>query len=106
MELYTGVCQSEPVSVLVGCITRLEKWPRAKNDDAPFFTPQVCAERALAADPHHLPAVYVLASVLEADNRIDAAIELLRSHLNHQSTSQLHLMLADLLGKDKLKWIR
>ena len=74
-----------------------------KNGDAPFFTPQVCAERALAADPHHLPAVYVLASVLEADNRIDAAIELLRSHLNHQSTSQLHLMLADLLGKERLK---
>ena len=60
---------------------------------------KACAEKALRADPNHLPAVYVLGSILEAENDLQGAITLLRSQLNHHSTSKLHLMLADLLGK-------
>jgi len=61
---------------------------------------KACAEKALNADPNHLPAVYVLASILEAESHLEGAVVLLKSQLNsHSNTSKLHLMLADLLGK-------
>ena len=38
-------------------------------------------EKALAADPNHLPAVYLLAKILEQESNIEAAIELLKKQL-------------------------
>ena len=38
-------------------------------------------EKALAVDPNHLPAVYLLAKILEQEANIDAAIELLKKQL-------------------------
>ena len=72
------------------------------QDPLQLSTPKakVCAEKALAADPAHLPAVYVLANILEADNELQQAINLLTSNLAHHSTSKLHKMLADLYGKN------
>ena len=72
------------------------------QDPLQLSTPKakVCAEKALAADPTHLPAVYVLANILEVDNELQQAINLLTSNLAHHSTSKLHKMLADLYGKN------
>jgi anaphase-promoting complex subunit 7 len=56
-------------------------------------------EKALATDPHYLPAVYLLSEILEQEVDTEKAIELLRKQLNHQSTGKLHQMLADLLAK-------
>ena len=38
-------------------------------------------EKALAADPNHLPAVYLLAKILEQEMKLEAAIELLRKQV-------------------------
>ena len=38
-------------------------------------------EKALAADPNHLPAVYLLAKILEQEMNLEAAIDLLRKQL-------------------------
>lgn len=56
-------------------------------------------EKALAADPNHLPAVYLLAKILEQEMNLEKAIDLLRKQLANHSTCKLHLMLADLLSK-------
>ena len=39
-------------------------------------------EKALATDPNHLPAVYLLAKILEQEMNLEAAIELLRKQLS------------------------
>ena len=39
-------------------------------------------EKALATDPNHLPAVYLLAKILEQETNLEAAIELLRKQLS------------------------
>lgn len=56
-------------------------------------------EKALVADPNHLPAVYLLVEILEQEMHLDQAITLLKKHLMKQSTCLLHQMLADLLAK-------
>ena len=38
-------------------------------------------EKALATDPNHLPAVYLLAKILEQEMNLEAAIELLKKQL-------------------------
>ena len=38
-------------------------------------------EKALATDPSHLPAVYLLAKILEQEGNLEAAIEILRKQL-------------------------
>lgn len=45
----------------------------------------------------HLPAVYLLAELLETEGATQKAVELLSSHLQHSSTTTLHQKLADLL---------
>ena len=95
-------------TVLQACL------PRAKS----------MLEKALASDPAHLPAVYLLAEILEQESiqpwcqcpkglvknsfysldllqemSTDKAIELLRRQLKTHSTARLHQMLADLLAK-------
>ncbi|KAJ8042906.1 Anaphase-promoting complex subunit 7 [Holothuria leucospilota] len=58
-------------------------------------------EKALAEDDTYLEAVYLLVNVLTEQDNINGAIELLRKHVEQQSSSQLHQMLADLLAKTK-----
>lgn len=53
----------------------------------------------MAANPNHLPAVYLLVEILEQEMHLDQAIALLKKHLVKQSTCLLHQMLADLLAK-------
>ncbi|CAB4056281.1 unnamed protein product [Lepeophtheirus salmonis] len=54
---------------------------------------------ASVADPCYLPAVYLLAELLEQEMNFDEAITLLRKQLTLQTTCKLHQMLADLLAK-------
>ena len=99
----------EAVSVATSACKSLNNSPRGLSllasvlhkDPLQLSMPKakVCAEKALNADPNHLPAVYVLASILEAENDLEGAITLLKTQLSQHSTSKLHKMLADLLGK-------
>ncbi len=56
-------------------------------------------EKALAADQYYLPAVYLLAEILEQEVDHEKAIELLKKQIAHQPTGKLHQMMADLLAK-------
>ncbi len=56
-------------------------------------------EKALSQDPSHLPAVYMMASLLEQESKVDKAIELLEKQIERHSTSKLHLVLAELFAK-------
>lgn len=56
-------------------------------------------EKALVADPCHLPAVYLLTELLEQEMNLEQAIDLLKRQLAMHSTCKLHQMLADLLAK-------
>ena len=40
-------------------------------------------EKALAADPNHLPAVYLLAKILEQEMNLEKAIDLLKKQLGN-----------------------
>ena len=57
-------------------------------------------EKALVADPHYLPAVYLLAEILDQEMNVEQAIELLKKQLKAQSTCHLHRLLGDLLAKN------
>ena len=50
-------------------------------------------EKALNADPTHLPAIYLLAEIYEQELELEKAKELLNKALKTQSTGKLHQML-------------
>lgn len=56
-------------------------------------------EKALNHDATYLPAVYLLAEILDREGHAQEAITLLKKQLTHQSNSKLHQVLADLLAK-------
>jgi len=79
LTLYATVLMKEPLSVA-----------RAKN----------LLEKASTGPGGHLPAVYMLADLLDREGNAERAVEILRIQLQHHSTCQLHQMLADLLAKN------
>lgn len=50
-------------------------------------------EKALATDPNHLPAVYLLAKILEQEMNLEAAIELLKKQLGKYRPVYFNLLL-------------
>ena len=79
LTLYATVLMKEPLSVA-----------RAKN----------LLEKASTGPGGYLPAVYMLADLLDREGNAERAVEILRIQLQHHSTCQLHQMLADLLAKN------
>ncbi|XP_071747469.1 anaphase-promoting complex subunit 7 [Lepeophtheirus salmonis] len=80
LTLYASVVMNDPLQISIS-------------------KPKQLLERALEADPCYLPAVYLLAELLEQEMNFDEAITLLRKQLTLQTTCKLHQMLADLLAK-------
>lgn len=78
LTLYASVLMKSPMSV-----------EKAK----------VCLEKALKQDPAHLPAVYLLAEVLEQQRAYDRGIQLLQRQLELHSTCRLHQMLGDFYAR-------
>lgn len=60
---------------------------------------KVLLERALAADDHYLPAVYMLAQIYEQEGNFSPAATLLHKQALDQPTCRLYQMLGDLSVK-------
>ncbi|GFU10345.1 anaphase-promoting complex subunit 7 [Nephila pilipes] len=56
-------------------------------------------EKALKQDPTYLNAVYLLAAVYEQERLYEKGIELLKKHMEQQTSCRLHQMLGDFLAR-------
>lgn len=95
VSVATAACKQGSQRVLTLLATVLAKDPLQLS----LAKAKSLLEKALAADPHYLPAVYLLAEILEQEGSIEQAVDLLRKQLKNQSSGKLHQMLADLLAK-------
>ncbi|XP_055946170.1 anaphase-promoting complex subunit 7-like isoform X2 [Argiope bruennichi] len=56
-------------------------------------------EKALKQDPTYLNAVFLLASIYEQERLYEKGIELLKKHIEQQTSGKLHQMLGDFLAR-------
>jgi len=106
VDCYLGLSrQREAVTVATGACKNLSNSPRALTLYARVLLKEplsVARAKSLlerAAGVGHLPAVYLLADLLDREGTPNRGIELLQRQLSHSHTARLHQLLADLLAK-------
>jgi len=107
IDCYLGLGrQREAVNVATAACKQLANSPRALTLYATVLMKEplsVARAKTLlekAATVGHLPAVYMLADLLDREGASERAVDILRSQLQYHSTCQLHQMLADILAKN------
>jgi anaphase-promoting complex subunit 7 len=106
VDCYLGLSrQREAVTVATGACKQLANSPRALTLYAQVLVKEplsVARAKSLlerAAATGHLPAVYLLAELLDREGAGHKAVELLGRQLEQQSTARLHQLMADQLAK-------
>ncbi|CAL1287882.1 unnamed protein product [Larinioides sclopetarius] len=79
--------------ILTLCATVMSKDPLQAEKAKPIL------EKALKQDPTYLNAVYLLASIYEQERLYEKGIELLKKHMEQQTSCRLHQMLGDFLAR-------
>ncbi|KAK7793833.1 hypothetical protein R5R35_014328 [Gryllus longicercus] len=108
VDCYVGMHRlREALTIASNACKQLGQSPRAltlyasvlTKDPVTVVKARAVLEKALQQDERYLPAVYLLAEVLEQEMSVEAAISLLERQVAIQPTCLLHQMLGDLLAR-------